>query len=104
MSGPDVGDGASYDLQYISGNGNAWNCGRYVSYFSPWSYSYSPGPATLNGVSENQAGCALGQAHVGDRDYAILDTVGFTNRIVYMQVVGVGPGSIVADTWVWNKD
>ena len=104
MSGPDVGDGASYDLQYIAGNGNAWNCGRYVNYFSPWSYHYPPGPATLNGVSENLAGCALGQAHVGDRDYAILDTVGFTNRIVYMQVVGVGPESIVADTWVWNKD
>ena len=57
-------------------------------YFSSWSHSYSPGPATINGISENMVGCALGQAHVGDRESATLDTVGFVNRIVYMQIVG----------------
>jgi hypothetical protein len=57
----------------------------------------------MNGISENQVSCALGQAHVGDREFAVLDPGGFANRIVYMQIVGTGPGGVVAETWVWNK-
>ena len=98
-----MGDGNDYDLQYLSGDDNAWNCGHYVDYFSPWSHNYSPGPAMINGVSENMLGCALGQAHVGDREFATLDTVGFVNRIVYMQIVGTKSGSVITEAWVWNK-
>jgi hypothetical protein len=103
ISAPDTGDGSNYDLQYVPGNGNAWNCGRYVEDFDYWSHSYPPGPATINGVSENMMGCALGQAHVGDREFVTLSTVGFVNRIAYMQIAETGAGGVVADIWTWNK-
>lgn len=104
-SGPQIGDGNEYDLQYISGNDNGWDCRGSVNVLDYWSYTSRPGPATINGIVGNWIGCARGkQAHVGDRMYVTIATGGRfnANRIAYMQVVRVDSGDIVADMWVWN--
>jgi hypothetical protein len=105
MSGPAVGDGTNYDIQYSPGSAlPPWGTGHYVEVFNYWSYGYRPGPATINGISANMAGSGVNNAaQVGDRLFVAISTEGFTDRIVYMQVVGVGAGSVIADTWVWNK-
>lgn len=105
MSGPYPGDGTTYDLQYLPGSEFVhWSTGHYLVVFSYWSYHYRPGPATIDGISETMEGSDVSDiAHVGDRMFAAR-SVGHVNRVIYMQVVGVTPGSIVADTWVWDKD
>jgi|SRR5215469_17245442 len=110
-SGPYIGNGSNsnYDLQYVpdDGNGNAWSCGGYAHNLDSWSYSYRPGPATIIGLVGIRANCASGQIHVGDRYFLTLSISGggvTINRIAYMQITGTGPGSIVAETWVWNSD
>ena len=100
-----MGDGSNYDLQYVPGSNNGWGYGGYVDAFEYWLYNYSPGPATIDGISGSSTGgnVAGSQAHVGDRQYVTLATQGLqVNRIAYMQVVGVEAGNIVADMWVWN--
>ena len=100
-----VGDGSGYDLQYLPGGGiGYWGCGHYVEVLNYWSYAYRPGPATIDGVSKTMEGCYLNRmANVGDRVFVAISTNGFTDRIVYMQIVAADPRGITADAWEWNK-
>lgn len=104
-SAPDIGDGSNYDLHYVPGTDTGWGCGGQVVAFSSWPYKYSPGPATINGISGSSTGCDVGgmQVHIGDRLYGTLTTWVSVDRIAYMQIVGKEAGNIVAETWVWNK-
>jgi hypothetical protein len=103
-SAPSIGEGSNYDLQYVPGDGNSWRCGNSHNLGS-WSYGYRPGPATIIGLVGIVAGCASGQTHVGDRYFVTLSNAGgvVIIRIVYMQIIGIGPGGIVAEAWVWNS-
>jgi hypothetical protein len=103
-AGPQTGDGNAFDLQYIPGSGNGWDCRGWVSDLDYWSYNYAPGPATINGIAGDWKGCSRNQADVGDRMYVTIATDGRfnSNRIAYLQVVRVDPGDIVVDMWVWN--
>jgi hypothetical protein len=105
-SGPDMGDGSNYDLQYVPGSNTGWGDGGNVADFDYWSYNYSPGPATIHGVTGNSTGGSApgSQAHLGDRLYVTLWENGSiqVNRIAYMQVVAIGTGYVIADMWVWN--
>jgi hypothetical protein len=104
-AGPQVGDGNEFDLQYIPGSGNDWDCRGSVKVFDYWSYTGRPGPATINGIVGNWTGCERGKrAYVGDRIYVTIATDGRfnANRIAYMQVVRVDSEDIVVDMWVWN--
>jgi hypothetical protein len=105
ISGPQTGDGSNYDLQYAPGGDKGWGYDGYVDAFNSWPYTYSPGPARIDGISGTSTGSNVvgTQANVGDRLYITLATQGLSvDRIAYMQVVGSSPGNIVADMWVWN--
>jgi hypothetical protein len=104
FSGPQASDGSNYDLQYVPGSDNGWGYGGFVDAFNPWSYNYSPGPATINGISGTSTGSDVAgmEAHVGDRLYVTRSTAFRVDRIAYMQIVGVGRGGVVADIWTWN--
>ena len=104
ISGPQIDNGSNYDLQYVPGNGNGWEGYSIDIYaFDYWPYKYRPGPATISGTENSAGGGVTGtQAHVGDREYVTFLTSGGTvGKVAYMQIVGIGKGSIVADMWVW---
>lgn len=70
-----------------------------------WLYGYKPGPATINGISNDSSIQDAGgaQARVGDRLYATFDEGEGIDKIAYMQVIEVGTENVVVDMWVWNR-
>jgi hypothetical protein len=110
-SGYQVGNGSSFNLQYLPGSddGDGWQFGNNSGALTmaKWTVTYAPDPGTINGISQNSgSGCdeCGQQVNAGDRWYITLDTdqKDSTNMIAYMQVIKVGQESVVADIWTWT--
>jgi hypothetical protein len=103
-SGPQPGDGTSFDLQYIDEPGNGWSKGLDPCALMYWRSVYKPGPASINGIVNYSrylgAYPAGAQAVVGDR---LIFEDSARNVVAYMQVTDVSGGYVDVDTWVWAK-
>lgn len=102
-TGPQVGNGSNFDLQYIPGSGAGWITSGTSGDFGYWDNNYRPGPATINGIvvsGDDNTEPGGKQARLGDR---LIYENSEDNIVAYMQVTSTPAGDVVTDMWLWNK-